>query len=209
MMGIEFAGWTIDKKRIALSTPLRSGNADAVCLGTSGAKRYLVTLSTRHAEGFEAMRRQLRFDVAGVAPLVYIGPSDEGCPFPDALVEEIVSGVEAKPRASEDEVRALGGAVARVLAGVHAAGGMPEQLTHHQLTAPGDVFALAASLWFLAKGTHPFGDDTMEIVNNLLRNEVGAWTGSEELGAALRACLAPAPAERPSAAELARLLLRA
>lgn len=109
-----------------------------------------------------------------------------------------MSGGEATPRASEHDVRALGGAVAQVLAAVHAAGGVlagirpeliyvddrgafaallprgpsfaasapmprgvrtyampymaPEQLTHHQVTAPGDVFALAASLWFLATG---------------------------------------------------------
>jgi len=240
--------WTIDHKRISLGSPIRSGNADCVCIGTAGDKRYLVTLSTQHSENYEAMHRRMRLDIAGIAPLVYVGKTDEGCPFPDALVEEII-GSEATPTL---DVRALGGAVAKVVAAVHAANGVlagirpeliyvdngafaalvprgpqfaasapmprgvrtyampymaPETLSNSALTAAADVFALAESLWFLATGMHPFGADTMEVVQNLMGNRRAEWTGDAKLGTTLTACLAPSPTERPSADELARLLL--
>lgn len=249
------SGWSVDGKRVTLSAPLRSGNADAVCVGTAGEKRYLVTLSTKHAESFEAIQRRMRIDVAGVAPLAYVGPSDEGCPYPDALVEEITTGFEAKPTIREDILCALGSKVAKVVASVHQTGGVlagirpeliyvddhsvfttlvprgpsfaasapmprgvrtyampymaPETYLENEITAAGDIFALAESLWFLATGAHPFGDEPMAILNNLAANQVAEWTRHEKLGVVLKACLVPAPAERPSAEELSRLLFSA
>lgn len=240
--------WTVDNKRIALGAPIRSGNADCVCIGTAGGKRYLVTLSTQHSENYEAIHRRMRLDIPGIAPLVYVGKTDDGCPFADALVEEII-GSEAKPTL---DVRELGAAVAKVVAAVHAAKGVlagirpeliyvennafaallprgpqfaasapmtrgvrtyampymsPEAFTNSEVSAAGDVFELAESLWFLATGAHPFGSDTMEVVQNLMANKRAAWTGDEKLGAKLTACLVPSPNERPSADELSRLLL--
>jgi len=36
------SNWTIDNRRMPPSAPIRSGNADCVCIGTAGDKRYLV-----------------------------------------------------------------------------------------------------------------------------------------------------------------------
>lgn len=242
------SGWTVDQQRIVVGKLLRGGNADAVYLGTQGDKRYLVTLSTKHTEAHESIRRRMAFPFEGIAPLAFVGATDEGCPFADALVEELPDGHEAVPKLPEAAVAAIGIAVGRIATQFHAAGGviagirpelifvddnnvfttmaprgpafassapmsrgvrtyaLPytslEALVHGQLSAASDVFGLAASLWFLASGAHPFGEQPMDVMNHLAGNQPLPWTGRAALGAILLACFAPTPSERPTARDL-------
>lgn len=71
---------------------------------------------------------------------------------------------------------------------------------------PGEVFAVCGSIYAIATGHHPFGDDVGEMIPRVMANDVGtAWPA--DLAPPLRALLArgldPDPAKRPTAAELA------
>lgn len=71
-----------------------------------------------------------------------------------------------------------------------------------------DVFALCATLRFLACGAHPFGDDRdrAAMVARILTGAFEPWPDGGDLAAALEAGLAVDPAARPTAAALAQRL---
>ena len=74
------------------------------------------------------------------------------------------------------------------------------------LAAAGDVFALAASLWHLVTGAHPFGDHYLDQIRRMHARERPAWSGSPALGALLHDGMSLDPSGRPTAADLARRL---
>jgi hypothetical protein len=71
--------------------------------------------------------------------------------------------------------------------------------------AKSDIFALAATLFMLATGKHPFGDELAEIMHRVLASAPDAYPGSPKLAAILARALDPDPDARPSARELVAL----
>lgn len=78
-------------------------------------------------------------------------------------------------------------------------------------SAPADVFALCATIWFAATGAPPFPavPSFERAVERVLAGELPEWPGSTALGDVLIAGLATEAARRPSAAELADQLAAA
>ncbi len=70
-------------------------------------------------------------------------------------------------------------------------------------TAASDSFALCATVFAIGTGHHPFGDDTFEAMNRIMRDAPSPWPGSLAVGEVLRRGLSGDPSTRPSAAELA------
>ncbi|MEU9700153.1 serine/threonine-protein kinase [Streptomyces sp. NPDC047981] len=83
----------------------------------------------------------------------------------------------------------------------------PEQILGHGATGASDVFSLGAVLAFAANGAPPFpGDTSAALLYKVVHEEpdLGALTG--ELRELVTACLAKAPADRPTPAALAAAL---
>lgn len=107
--------------QIVMGARLRAGSGDEVRAGyLAGAPEspLLITLTQRHAAPIVRLREELAHDLAGIAPLAWLGdgPSD-GIPYDDVLVEALPHGARVAPRRmAEAEARALGAACADVLA---------------------------------------------------------------------------------------------
>ena len=245
------SGWTLDRGRIIVDERLRAGSSDEVRTGHLAADpdvRFLVALTAQHPANALARWR-------GFEEVDYVGPTDPGVPYSDALVEVLPPGEPAHAPRSEHSVIALGHALASYVARAHErgrrVGGIYPELVYVRpndelsgvcpngpefiATAPqpmhgprsyrmpfvafealalgkpelaSDVFATCATLFFLREGHHPFGDDVLEMLKRMDRDEPDRLAGGAELAAVIAAGLARAPARRPSAAELASTLRR-
>ncbi|WP_049577994.1 serine/threonine-protein kinase, partial [Streptomyces sp. SBT349] len=79
----------------------------------------------------------------------------------------------------------------------------PEQAEGREVTSAGDVFALGAVLVYAATGRGPFGTGAgPELLYRVVHKEPGLGGLPEPLAAVARRCLAKAPGERPTPAEL-------
>ncbi|MEV6103904.1 serine/threonine-protein kinase [Streptomyces sp. NPDC051940] len=81
----------------------------------------------------------------------------------------------------------------------------PEQIRGEQPTAAGDVFALGAVLAFAATGRGPFGDAELGVPGLLVRvvqDEKDLTGVPDGIRGLVADCLAPAPGDRPTLAEL-------
>ncbi|MBA3461247.1 MAG: hypothetical protein H0T46_14885 [Deltaproteobacteria bacterium] len=72
----------------------------------------------------------------------------------------------------------------------------------------GDVFALCASLFHAVTGKHPFGSQLPEIVQRIAAKQPLPYMGSAAFGAILASGLDADPNKRPTASELAAMLLK-
>jgi serine/threonine protein kinase len=250
--------WSLDSGRIIIGERLRGGTTSDVVHLASRAddpdERCLVTLTTKHAESYDRLRTRFELAFEGIAPLAFLGPTDPGTPFSDALAERLPPGHPVAPRLSEPVLARLGAAVASILARVHAAGGVingirpelmyvddaqrlttivprgpgfaasapmksgmrtyhvpyfsPEQFLANQVSPASDVFALCATVFFLATGTHPFGDTEQlgALVGRLTVGAIEPWPGTPGLGRILGRGMAPDAAARPTAVALANEL---
>ncbi len=90
----------------------------------------------------------------------------------------------------------------------------PEVMSGRPYSAAGDLFGLGATLYESLTGTHPLTGTTLrETITNTLRGTVSPLQdllpeAPDELADEVMALLAPDPAERPSAADLAERLGR-
>jgi len=91
-------------------TLLRSGFADAVYRGsTRSGMDVLVTTTMRHADSYDDLVEQLRFDHPGITPLLHIGAADlaSGQGFRDELVEVEPAGRSILDRSPLPEAAAI------------------------------------------------------------------------------------------------------
>ncbi|WP_084965746.1 serine/threonine protein kinase [Thermoactinospora rubra] len=85
----------------------------------------------------------------------------------------------------------------------------PEQLLGHQVGPAADLFAWASTIAYAASGRAPFGSDTMPaVINRILNGRPDVSDLDEPLAGVVHACLSKDPAQRPTAEEVIRRLIR-
>ncbi|MFE3455404.1 serine/threonine protein kinase [Nonomuraea sp. NPDC059194] len=85
----------------------------------------------------------------------------------------------------------------------------PEQLLGHQVGPAADLFTWAATIAYAASGRAPFGSDTMPaVINRILNGRPDISDLDEPLAGVVNACLSKDPAQRPTAEEVIKRLIR-
>ncbi|GAA2393702.1 serine/threonine protein kinase [Nonomuraea africana] len=85
----------------------------------------------------------------------------------------------------------------------------PEQLLGHQVGPAADLFAWASTIAYAASGRAPFGSDTMPaVINRILNGRPDVSDLDEPLAGVVHACLSKDPAQRPTAEEVIKRLIR-
>ncbi|MEU7897476.1 serine/threonine-protein kinase [Nonomuraea sp. NPDC049152] len=85
----------------------------------------------------------------------------------------------------------------------------PEQLLGHQVGPAADLFTWASTIAYAASGRAPFGSDTMPaVINRILNGRPDVSDLDEPLAGVVQACLSKDPAQRPTAEEVIKRLIR-
>jgi protein kinase-like protein len=78
----------------------------------------------------------------------------------------------------------------------------PEQAEGREIGPSSDVFSLGSVLAFAARGTAPFGGNTLSVIYQIVHNDPDLSGLPPALGSLISQCLAKDPASRPSLAAL-------